>query len=313
MNAVGGERQRIVVITGPTAAGKTSLAVDLALALDGEVVNADSMQVYRDMDVGTAKPTEEEKRGVPHHLLDVVDPDEPFNAARYRELAVPAVKTVADAGRACFVVGGSGLYIRALLGGLFDCPEGSEAVRSRLNRDWEKGGGDALHERLRTLDPEAARRVHPHDRVRVVRALEVIELTGRPFSSLAADHRFQGGEFEPLKLCLAMSRDRLYERIHARSLAMMEGGLLEETRSLLEKGYTMELKPMQAIGYRHAAACLKGDWSREEALNRLQADTRRYAKRQMTWFRGEPSMQWHGPEERDIIQRKVQAFLNRGA
>ena len=305
--------KRIVVVTGPTATGKTSLAVDLALALDGEVVNADSMQVYRGMDVGTAKPTEEEKRGVRHHLLDVVDPDQPFNAARYRELAVPAVENVVGSGRACFVVGGSGLYIRALLGGLFECPQASPEVRARLNRAWEEEGGEAMHERLRSVDPEAARRVHPNDRVRVLRALEVIELTGRPFSALAADHHFQEGTFDAFKVCLHMSRERLYERIDARSRAMMEGGLLEETRALIEGGYSRELKPMQAIGYRHAAACLEGTWSREEAVERLQADTRRYAKRQMTWFRGEPGIHWHIPRDGDVILQEVAAFLDRDA
>jgi tRNA dimethylallyltransferase len=307
-----GVRQRIVVITGPTATGKTALAVDLARALDGEVVNADSMQVYRGMDVGTAKPTEEEKRGIPHHLLDVVDPDEPFNAASYRELAVPAASRVLRQDRACLVVGGTGLYIRALLGGLFDCPGGSPAIRSRLNREWEEGR-EALHERLGSLDPDAARRIHPNDRVRVVRALEVIELTGRPFSSLAADHRFREEDFEAFKVCLHLPRERLYDRIDARSRAMMEGGLLEEARSLLEKGYNRELKSMQAIGYRHAVACLEGAWSLEEAVERLQADTRRYAKRQMTWLRGEPGIHWHHPEERDLILEEVDAFLNRGA
>jgi tRNA dimethylallyltransferase len=310
---MGEGRKRIVVVTGPTATGKTSLAVDLALALDGEVVNADSMQVYRGMDVGTAKPSEEEMRGIPHHLLDVVDPDQPFNAARYRELAAPAVEEIVGAGRACFVVGGTGLYIRALLGGLFDCPEASPAVRARLNHAWEEEGGEALHERLQSLDPEAARRVHPNDRVRVLRALEVIELTGRPFSALAADHHFQEGAFDAFKVCLQMPRERLYERIDARSRAMMEGGLLEETRHLIEKGYSRELKPMQAIGYRHAAACLDGAWGRKEAVERLQADTRRYAKRQMTWFRGESNIHWHDPGDRDLMLREVARFLNRDA
>ncbi|MCF8061323.1 MAG: tRNA (adenosine(37)-N6)-dimethylallyltransferase MiaA [Deltaproteobacteria bacterium] len=310
---MGGDRKRIVVITGPTAAGKTALAVDLALALGGEVVNADSMQVYRHMDVGTAKPAKEEMRGVPHHLLDVVDPDQPFNAARYRELAAPAVENITGAGRACFVVGGSGLYIRALLGGLFECPEASPEVRSRLNQAWEEEGGEALHKRLGSLDPDAALGVHPNDRVRVLRALEVIELTGRPFSSLAGEHRFREDAFEALKVCLHMPRERLYERIDARSRAMMEGGLPEETRRLFEKGYSRELKPMQAIGYRHATAFLEGAWGREEAVKRLQADTRRYAKRQMTWFRGESGVLWRSPGDRDLILSEAAAFLNRHA
>ncbi len=304
-------RQRIVVITGPTATGKTALAVDLALVLGGEVVNADSMQVYRGMDVGTAKPSEEEKRGIPHHLIDVADPDEPFNAARYRDLAAPAVERIAGSGGVCFVVGGTGFYIRALLGGLFDCPQASSELRARMDREWEEQGGRVLHDRLRRVDPASADRVHPNDRVRILRALEVTELTGRPFSSLAGAHGFREEAYQALKICLSLERERLYGRIDRRSRAMMEGGLLEETRGLLDKGYSPELKPMQAIGYRHAAACLTGAWEREEAIERLQADTRRYAKRQITWFRREPGIRWRPAEDRDGILGEISAFLDR--
>lgn len=308
---MGEDRPRIVVITGPTATGKTSLAVELALALDGEVVNADSMQVYRGMDVGTAKPTSAEMQGVRHHLLDVVDPDETFNAARYRELAVPVVERITGRGKACLVVGGTGLYIRALLGGLFECPEASQGLRSRLGREWEEEGGGVLHERLRSLDPEAAGRIHPNDRVRVLRALEVIELTGRSFSFLTGVHRFQEGPFRSFKICLYTPRERLYDRINERSRAMMEGGLPEETQGLLQRGYAPDLKPMQAIGYRHAVALLEGVWGREEAVQRLQVDTRRYAKRQMTWFRKEPDINWYRPEDRDLVFREAADFLHR--
>ncbi len=308
-----GDRPRIVVITGPTATGKTSLAVELTLALDGEAVNADSMQVYRGMDVGTAKPTEAEKRGVPHHLLDVVAPDEAFNAARYRELAGAAVERISGRGKACFVVGGTGLYIRALLGGLFQCPEASPEVRDGLERAWREEGAGALHERLRALDPEAAARIHPNDRVRVLRALEVIELTGRPFSRQTGGHGFSQGPFRALKICLHIPRERLYDRINERSRAMMEGGLLEEARALLDQGYGPDLKPMQAIGYRHAVAVLQGRWCRDEALGRLQTDTRRYAKRQMTWFRGEKDVLWRTPEEQERILLEASAFLHRSS
>ncbi|MFO7785613.1 MAG: tRNA (adenosine(37)-N6)-dimethylallyltransferase MiaA [Thermodesulfobacteriota bacterium] len=303
-------RQRIVVITGPTAAGKSALAVDLAEDMGGEIVNADSMQVYRHMDVGTAKPTKEEMRGVPHHLLDVVDPDEPFNAALYRGLAIPVIEDIVKKGRPCFVVGGSGLYIRALLGGLFDCPESSTELRSRLNREWKERGGGELYQRLRSLDPEAALKVHPNDRVRVTRALEVIGLTGRLFSSLTAVHGFREGAFSALMVCLHMDRQKLYERINRRSAAMMEGGLLEETQRLLKLGYRANLKPMQAIGYRHALAFLQGVRDLDETIRRLQADTRRYAKRQITWLRGEPGVRWRTPEERDLVRREAMSFLD---
>ena len=263
------ERPPILVITGPTAVGKTSLAVDLARALGGEIVNADSMQVYRGMDVGTAKPTEEEMGGVAHHLLDVVDPDEPFNAARFREMAVPLIEGLARRGTPCLVVGGTGLYIRALLGGLFDCPEVPKELRRRLHRDWEARGSGGMHDRLQRLDPAAAERIHPNDRVRILRALEVIELTGRPFSSMARRHGFQEEAFRALKICLHMDRGELDERIHRRSRFMVEGGLPEETRALLERGYSEDLKPMRAIGYRHAVAYLRGDWSPEETVQQI--------------------------------------------
>jgi tRNA dimethylallyltransferase len=305
-----GKRQRIVVITGPTAAGKSTLAVDLAADLGGEIVNADSMQVYRHMDVGTAKPTGEEMRGVPHHLLDVVDPDQPFNAASYRDLATASITDLGVRGRPCFVVGGTGLYIRALLGGLFRCPASSPEVRSRLNREWEKGGWGELHERLGSLDPAAAAGIHPNDRVRVVRALEVIEVTGRRFSTLTRDHGFRERRFNALLVCLHMERRSLYERINHRSAAMMTGGLPEEAGRLLDMGYSPELKPMQAIGYRHALAFLRGAWDLDETIRRLQADTRRYAKRQLTWLRREAGVLWRTPEQRDLVGREVSSFLD---
>lgn len=302
-------RQRIVVITGPTAAGKSSLAVDLASEIGGEIVNADSMQVYRYMDVGTAKPTEEEMRGVPHHLMDVVYPNEPFNAARYRSLAVPVIESIVEKGKPCFVVGGTGLYIRALLGGLFDCPQPSPELRSRLNREWKEKGGGVLHQRLKSVDPEAAGRIHPNDRVRVIRALEVVEITGRTFSFLTGNHGFREGRFSPLMVCLHMDRQKLYQRINLRSSAMLDGGLLEETERLLELGYRADLKPMQAIGYRHALAFLQGLWDLDETIRRLQADTRRYAKRQITWLSGEPGVLWRTPEDLDLVRREAASFL----
>ncbi len=305
------ERSRILVIAGPTATGKSSLAVELALNLGGEIVNADSMQVFRGMNVGTAKPTREERRGVPHHLFDVADPDEPFNAARFRSMAFPVIEQLARKGAPCLVVGGTGLYIRALLGGLFPCPEASPELRSRLRKEWDEGGGAAMHDRLRRLDPEAVERIHPNDRVRVIRALEVIELTGCPFSSMARGHRFREESFDALKICLHMDRERLYERIHHRSRRMMEAGLLDETRALLDRGYSATLKPMRAIGYRHAVMCLLGEWDHEETVQRIRIDTRRYAKRQFTWFRGEGDYAWRTGEERDRMLREAEAFFSR--
>jgi tRNA dimethylallyltransferase len=305
-------RKKIIVIAGPTASGKTSVAVELALALEGEVINADSMQVYRGMDIGTAKPTMEERRGIPHHLLDVVAPDEAFNAATYRSLALSAVADIASRGKACLAVGGTGLYIRSLLEGLFDCAPADPAFREALQREWEIYGGPKLHERLQRVDPELAGRVHPNDRVRIIRFLEVYHLTGRPASALIKEQQAGDTSLDALKLGLELDREALYGRINDRSAAMVDGGLVEETEGLLRRGYAPHLKPMKAIGYRHAVAYLRGEWSLAELMDRLQQDTRRYAKRQLTWFRADPGMQWVPPWDLERILKKARQFLDEG-
>jgi tRNA dimethylallyltransferase len=300
--------QKIVIIAGPTASGKSGLAIELALYFGAEIVNADSMQVYRGMDVGTAKPSIGERKGVPHHLLDVVDPDEDFNAALYRSLAISALRDIASRGKACFVVGGTGLYIRSLLGGLFRCPEQDPVLRRDLNREFEEYGLPFLYERLQGLDPESARKIHPNDRVRIIRALEVTQLTGQPLSSLIQEHDFHDSPFRALKICLEMNREQLYRRINERTLAMIEEGLAAETETLLRKGYSPDLKSMKAIGYRHMVKYLGGTWDLEEAIARLQADTRRYAKRQLTWFRADPEIHWMKSEELGPIIKRIEKF-----
>jgi tRNA dimethylallyltransferase len=302
------EKPKVIVITGPTASGKSSLAVELALYLGGEIVNADSMQVYRGMDVGTAKPTIAQRRGIPHHLIDVVNPDEDFDAARYRALAVPQLQDLASRGIPSFVVGGTGLYIKTLLGGLLDCPPADSGLRKELGRLWDEKGAEPLYEELKTLDPESALRIHPHDRVRIVRALEIFHLTQQRPSSLVRRHGFRDNAFEALKICMEMDRKELYERINQRSLAMMEGGLVSETEGLLKKGYSPELKPMKALGYRHVVKFLGGTCTLDETTHELQRDTRRYAKRQLTWFGADPEMVWIKPKDVDGIIKKIRAF-----
>lgn len=304
-----GAKPRILVLTGPTASGKTSLAVRLALDLGAEIVNADSMQVYRGMDIGTAKPTPEERRGIPHHLMDVVDPDEPFDAARYRDLALVAVRDILSRGRACLVVGGTGLYLRILLGGLFPGAQAASAVRRALREEAESEGALFLHRRLSRMDPETARRVHPHDAYRVIRALEVLHVTGRRPSELMREHGFRDRPLDALKFCLDIPRQDLYLRIDARSEEMLRSGLIEETQGLLDAGFAPGLKPMKAIGYRHVLQYLDAGISLEETLRRLQRDTRRYAKRQMTWFRAEENLKWVSPQAYDIILRSAEDFL----
>ncbi|MCK5553371.1 MAG: tRNA (adenosine(37)-N6)-dimethylallyltransferase MiaA [Deltaproteobacteria bacterium] len=302
------ETPKVVVLTGPTASGKSALSTEMALYFGGEIINADSMQVYRGMDVGTAKPTIAERRDVPHHLLDVADPAEDFNAAIYRSLAIPKLRDCASRQKISFLVGGTGLYIKSLLGGLLKCPPKDSELRETLHRAWEECGPKHLHERLKKLDPESGLKIHQNDKVRIIRALEIIHLTNRPLSSLVHGHGFKDRTFQTLKICLYMDRERLYHRINQRSLAMIEAGLVTETEGLLSKGYSPELKPMKALGYRHMVEFLKGVYDLDEAISQLQTDTRRYAKRQLTWFRADHDMVWMRPEELDVMIKKIKAF-----
>jgi tRNA dimethylallyltransferase len=303
------DKKKIIIITGPTATGKSGLAVNIALELGGEIVNCDSMQVYRGMDIGTAKPDIKEMMGIPHHLLDIVNPDDEFNASLYREYAVPVIKDILNRNRVCLVVGGTGLYIKSLLGGLFDCPQSDPEIRERLNNEYDNHGKDVLYERLKKVDPESASTIHPNDRVRITRSLEVFELTAMPFSSMVSGHLFGDCEFLPLKICLFYERDILYERINMRSIKMFESGLIKETERLLSKGYSPDLKPLKSIGYRHAIGYLKGSIGYDESVELLKQDTRRYAKRQMTWFRADPEMIWLSPDNTNDVMNKIKDFI----
>ena len=302
------DQHKVVVIAGPTSVGKSRLSVDLALALGGEIINADSMQVYRGMDIGTAKPTFEQQRGIPHYLLDVVDPEEQFNAANYRSMALPLITDIGIRGKTCFVVGGTGLYIKSLLDGLFQCPSTDLELRESLRSECEIYGPVRLYERLKQLDPEAAQKIHPNDRVRVTRALEIIHMTNKRPSDLSRQHGLRNRDLNALKFCLEIERKQLYNRINERSIAMIEAGLAEETEGLLSRGYSPGLKPMKAIGYRHMVKYLKRDCSLAEAIYNLQRDTRRYAKRQLTWFRADPEFSWVSPEDLNLILDKIKEF-----
>lgn len=302
-------RIKLVVITGPTASGKSSLAIDLAVQLEGEIVNADSMQVYRGMDIGTAKTPLIERRGIPHHLIDVVDPDEDFNAAIYRSMTDPVLREIEARERVCFVVGGTGLYIKVLLGGLLESPPMDQKMRDELRNECEQRGSIFLHGKLKMLDPESARRIHPHDKVRITRALEIINLSNEPLSNLKRKHGFKNRSYEALKICLEMDREKLYHRINQRCVDMIQDGLVDETRDLLRRGYSSELKPMQSIGYKHMVKVLQGAWGMDQAIHQLQKDTRRYAKRQMTWFRADPEMVCFRSEDRGLIIEKIEEFI----
>jgi len=305
-----GKKDKVVVITGPTASGKSGLAAELALLFQGEIVNADSMQVYRGMDVGTAKPSTSEREAVPHHLLDIVDPDQAFNAAIYRSLAIPVIRDILSREKVCFIVGGTGLYIKTLLGGLLECPPPNPGLRKELRDQAEAQGLEALYRRLEERDPVSAKKIHAHDKVRVLRALEIMELTKQPLSALVQNHGFRESPFEALRICLQIDRQALYHQIDQRSLLMVEKGLIEETRKLLARGYSPGLKPMQSLGYRHVIRYLEGRYDREEMVRQLQMDTRRYAKRQLTWFSADPTMAWIDPQRKEDLAETIASFIH---
>ena len=298
----------MLIISGPTGSGKSELAVELASLLGAEILNADSMQVYRGMDIGTAKLPIPKRRGIPHHLIDIVNPDQEFNAALFRSHALPIIDDVSRRDIPIIVVGGTGLYVKALLGGLFTCPPSQRELRRKLWEECEDKGSTYLYERLCGLDSKAAERIHPTDAVRIIRALEVLDLTGRPFSEVTVEHSFSDRRFSPLHLCLFVDREVLYDRINTRTLSMIDAGLVGEVEGLLATGYGPELKPMKAIGYRHIVGYLKGDWDLDEAVRLIQRDTRRYAKRQKTWFRADPEVVWVNPGDRPEIIDMVRAF-----
>lgn len=273
--------QRLLVICGPTASGKTALAVDLAERLGAEIVSADSQQCYRGLDAGTAKPTPEEQARARHHLLDVAEPEEQLDAKRFVRLADAAIADIAGRGKRAIVAGGTGLWIRALLRGLLDAPGASPEFRAALREELEKLGVPALHQRLREVDPAAAGTIQPNDRVRIERALEVHALSGRPLSELQREHRFAQARYDARIWFLDPPRDVLRERIDARTRRMFAGGSLrKETEWLLSRGGGKALK---IIGYGECAEALRtGDWAAAE--ERTKARTRQYAKRQRTWF-----------------------------
>jgi tRNA dimethylallyltransferase len=309
-NSADDDKPRIIVICGPTAAGKTAAGIEVARSVGGEIVSADSMQVYRYMDIGTAKPTAAEQAAVRHHLIDVVNPDEPFDAAAYMSRGRRALAELIRRGRPPVVVGGTGLYIKALLYGLFRSDAHDRDVRARLGAEADARGTAALHARLETCDPETAARLHPNDRVRILRALEVFEVTGRPISELQREHRFGEAPFRALKIGLSLDREALYRRIDRRVEAMLAAGLEGEVLGLLAKGYSPQLKPMQSIGYSHMAAFIAGKADLGECIRTLQRDTRRFAKRQLTWFRADPDVLWIPPDRITEMIRMAKQFLD---
>lgn len=282
----------LLVLVGPTAIGKSRVAVDVAKFLNAEILTADSTQVYRGMNVGTDTPSETERQGVPHRLINLVDPDEPFNAGEFRRHATREITRLHERGRLPFVVGGSGLYVRALLRGLCETPPVDRSLRRSLEQESRLRGGESMYQELSRVDPETARRLHPRDSVKVLRALEVYRQTGVPLSRAHRESPGRAASFHALTLGLTMDRAELYRRIDDRVDVELAKGLVVETRTLLAKGYSRDLVSMKSLGYRQMAEYLEGECSFDEAVRRLKRDTRRFAKRQMTWFRKEPGLQW---------------------
>ncbi len=281
-------KRRLIVICGPTGIGKTDLALSLAEAVGGGIVSADSMQIYRYMDIGTAKPDAGELNRVPHYMIDIVDPDEPYDAARFYREGRQAIAQIHGRRQIPFIVGGTGFYIKALLHGLFDAKPVDPVIIDQLGNEAASGGIQPLYERLLVCDPEAASRIHVNDAYRVIRALAVYEMSGKPMSQYQQRHGFKESPFDVVKICLFNDRETLYDRINRRVDQMVGDGLLEEVKKLLEMGYSEKLRPMQAIGYRHITDYINGRMAWDETIELLKRDTRRFAKRQLTWFRRIP-------------------------
>jgi tRNA dimethylallyltransferase len=302
----------VIVISGPTASGKTSLAIQLALRVGGEIVNADSMQVYRGMDIGTAKPSAAERAQVPHHLIDIAAPDEAYNASRFAADAERAIESVRSRGLTPFLVGGTGLYIRAALNGLNAGAGRDSGFRQALEAEHARAvaAGDAgrLHRRLADVDPSSAARLHPNDLVRVIRALEIQATTGRSATAVYSES-VPRPRYDALYLALDPGREELAQRIDARCESMIAAGLLQEVRALRDAGYGPELASMRAIGYRHMQPVVEGLDTLANVLEAMKRDTRQFARRQRTWLRGEAGVSWVDPADAAAIAARIDAFL----
>lgn len=292
----------MIAVVGATAAGKSDLAVELALRLGGEAVNADSMQLYRGMDIGTAKLTPAEMRGVPHHLLDVWDVTETASVAEYQRLSADAIAEIRARGRVPVLVGGSGLYVRAALDRL-EFPGTDPAVRTRLEGELEREGSAALHARLRERDPAAADAILPSNGRRIVRALEVIEISGRPFTATLPEHVYRYGSV--VQIGLAVPRETLDERIALRVRRMWDAGLVDEVRALEKRGLRDGLTAGRALGYAQVLRFLAGEWTEEQAMEETVRTTRRFARRQESWFRRDPRVHWLPHDAPDLVERAL--------
>ena len=308
-------KQPLIIIAGPTAVGKTALSVALAKRIGGEIVSADSMQVYRGMDIGTAKVTKEETCGVPHHLIDVLDPKDPFNVMTFRSMVKDAIRGIASRGSVPVLVGGTGFYIQSVLYDVqFEEDASSEELRKELEQEADVLGAEKMHERLRALDPDAAEAIHPNNIKRVVRALEYCLSTGLKISVHNREQRERTSPYSFLFYVLTMDRAALYQRIDLRVDQMMEQGLLAEVKRLRDEGVTSDMVSMQGLGYRQIFDYLEGIATLDEAVERIKRETRHFAKRQLTWFRREPDARWinvseYGGDRKKILELMTEECL----
>ena len=302
----------MVVVVGATSTGKSGLALELAVDLGGEILSADSVQVYRGFDIGTAKLSAEERRRVPHHLIDILAPEDDYSAASFRNQADLIIHRLHKEGKAIFVVGGTGLYLKVLSRGLFHGPGGDLHFRDSLRQKAEGEAEGYLHRELEKVDPEAASRIHPHDTFRIIRALEVYRHGEKPLSQLQKEHGFRESPYEILKIGLSAERQELYRRIDSRVDSMIDRGWLKEVQNLLSRGISARVKPMQSLGYKRLISFLAGeiDWLR--AVYLIKQDTRRYAKRQFTWFKADPDIHWFSGAGGDYpaIREKISDFFH---
>ena len=302
------EKVPLVIINSPTATGKTELAISLVLEFGGEIISADSLQVYRYLDIGTAKLSKERRNKVKHHMIDVVDPDEEFNAAIFAERARIIIADLARKGKPIFVVGGTGLYIRALLWGIIETPIVDENIRNYYRQLREQHGKEYLYSLLQQRDADAARKINLNDSVRIIRALEVMEQTGESISAKQKRHSFADCPYKTYKIGIKLDRVELKQRIITRTEKMIADGLLDEVKSILDRGFRYNLKPLQSLGYKQIIGFLQMEYDWENALNLINRDIWQYAKRQSTWFNADKEINWFNPDLSGEIKKNVEKF-----
>ncbi len=299
-------KRPLVVLTGPTAVGKTKASIGLAKAIGGEIISADSMQVYKYMNIGSAKILPEEMEGIPHYLVDVLEPSEEFHVVRFQQMAKDAVEQIYANGHIPIVVGGTGFYIQALLYDIdFTQDDGNKEIRKRLSEFVQKHGAEALHDKLRCIDPKSAEVIHANNVKRVIRAVEYYELTGERISEHNERERQKESPYQFVYFVLNDDRENLYDRINLRVDQMMEKGLVEEVRFLKEKGYTSDMVSMQGLGYKEIFDYLEGKCSLDEAVYRIKRDTRHFAKRQITWFKREKDIIWIDKKAENYDEKRI--------